>query len=230
MTFDWSGWADSLRRSQRVCQAEHSAKQDRENQEAEEKDKKGNVSLANTSSSAVPPSDELLAAKSSSSKKSSIPRPQPSLRSSKKPVDLGPSSPLRASPDKRMACDNTAAALTSTSRFSGKTILQSDVKLGDVDLRTTNISCSDHSDESLSRTSPHGSKQQSGPLGLKAASPSSQRLRSVGQELQDRPGDFPQKKASGKINDVPFSLKSVEKPAGSTCQNHQLLQNSPSGE
>ncbi|XP_037533103.1 centrosomal protein of 192 kDa [Nematolebias whitei] len=230
VTFDWSGWADSLSRSQRNCQAEHSAKQDREHQEvssrskAEEKDKKGDVSLA--SSSAVPLSDERLAAKSSSSKKSSIPRPQPSLRSSKKPVDLGQSSPVRASPDKRTACDN-AAALTRTSRFSGKTILQSDVKLGDMDLTTTNISSSDHNHESLSRTSPHGSQQQSGPLGLKAASPSSQRLRSVGQELQDRPGDFPQEKASGNIN-VPFSLKSVEKPAGSTCQNHQPPQSPPS--
>lgn len=233
VTFDLSGWADSLSRSQRNRQAEHSAKQARENPEissssrAEEKDEEGDVSFANPSSSAVPPSDQLLAAKSSSCKKSSIPRPRASLSSSTKPVALGRSSPLRASADKMTACDN--AASTRTSRFSGKTALQNDVELGDVDLKTTNTSSSEH-DESSSRTSPHGSKQQSGLLGLKASSPSSQRLRSVGQELPDRPGDFPQKKASGNISCVPFSLQSVEKPAGSSCQNYQPPQNSPSGE
>ncbi|XP_037836225.1 centrosomal protein of 192 kDa isoform X2 [Kryptolebias marmoratus] len=233
MTFDLSGWADSLSSSQRNFQAEHPEKQDSENQEfssstkTKEKDIKGDASLGNTSPSAVLLSDELLAAKSSGSKRSSI--PQASLRSSKRSVDSGRSSPLKSSADKLKPCDNTAASLTRTSSSSGRTTLQNDVKLGDMDLKRTNISSSEHNDKGLPRTSPGGSKQQSGLLGLKASSPSSQRLRSVGQELQDRHGDFPQKKPSGNIKSAPLLVKSVDKHAGISGQNSQLPQNSSSG-
>lgn len=218
-TFDLSGWAESLSSSQRSRQAEHLAKQ--ENKEfssstnSEEKDQRGGVSISNRRSSEVPLYDDQLAANSSSA-----PCPRASLRSSRMTVDLGQSSSLRSSADKLNSCDN-AASSTRTQSFSGRTQLQTDTQPGHKDLKTANVS-SEHDYRSLPRTSPRGSKQQPG---LKASSPSSQRLRSVGQELQDKPGDFPQKKPSGNLK----SPKSVGKHAGISCLNSQPPQNSTSG-
>ncbi|XP_015804836.1 centrosomal protein of 192 kDa isoform X2 [Nothobranchius furzeri] len=179
-TFDLSAWADSQSSSQRNAQAGCSVKQGRETQEfpssprAEEKDKISDVTVETQGSSAAPVCKTLSAAKSGVLKRSSIPRP--SLSSVGKPVDPR-RSPSHKSPDKRKVA---AASFNRTSSSAGRTFVEKEVAMGEVDLLTSNMSSSEstpNKEQSSSRTSP-----------------SSQRMRNVGQELRDKPNESPENK------------------------------------
>ncbi|KAM4736666.1 centrosomal protein of 192 kDa isoform 2-T3 [Anableps anableps] len=176
-TFDLSSWAQAgcpTKQDSMTLEFPSSTKT--------EKDNRGNMTFANTSSSDVQFSN------GDEPKRSSIPRPRVSLSSARRPVDSGPFSPLSSSSDKPTPNEETVAfpsqASNSTARTPTKTVNPK------TNTRSSEPFCKN--DKSIPRTSQNWKKSQSGLQVLKASSPSTQRLRSGGQDLQDGPRDSPQ--------------------------------------
>ncbi|XP_008290130.1 centrosomal protein of 192 kDa isoform X2 [Stegastes partitus] len=238
ITLDLSSWADNLSSSQRNRHAGYPEKQgnlaqqvDCETQQfptstkIKEKEREGEVTLANRSPSAVRLSGALSPPDRADSKRSSIPRPR-SFSSAKRSSGSGQLSTHKPPADKMGSCDETSAPSTSTSGTLDGALEENAIRLGKVNPQASNISSSETShktDRNLTTTSPGWRKGQSGLPCLKGSSPPTQRLRNADQQQQqDRPSDFPEKKPSSRnIPVAPLPHSSVENNIGFSCQNIQ---------
>ncbi|XP_056236839.1 centrosomal protein of 192 kDa isoform X1 [Seriola aureovittata] len=229
-TFDLTSWADNLIRNPQTGPPEEqrrsSPQVDSETQKmpistkTEERDRRGKTTL-NTSSSASSPGNK------GETKRSLIPCPRSSASSARRSVGSGQSSTHKAPADKMAACDNTK-----TSSSKGRTPTENGVKpeelnpqmsnntrssLEEPPQKTDNVSAAS---PDLPRTSPGWRKGQSCLPCLKGYSPPTQRVRTAGQQKQDRPSYSPEKKPPPRnIVAAPLPCSSVEKHVGSSFQN-----------
>ncbi|KAM6909723.1 centrosomal protein of 192 kDa [Xenentodon cancila] len=206
--FDLSGWAESLRGSQRNSQVGYPSKQDIENQQfpssTKTEDANTRRSITNTS---VPLSNLVSPVKRGDSHRSSISCPLASV-SSARILDSGRSSSLHPPKGKLPSCDNPAASLSKANGSTDRTT-ENGVKLGDMIPKMPDENVSDSpckNDKSLPRTSPNWRKGQSGLSGPRGSSPSNQRLSSVGKHPPDKPSVSPEKRA-GNIAAAAASLE-----------------------
>ncbi|KAM9353963.1 centrosomal protein of 192 kDa [Symphorus nematophorus] len=231
-TFDLSGWADNLSSSQRNHQAEYAEEElgrsaqrgESDTQQkptsaaTEQKDSRGETTL-NTNSSAVSPSNVLSPRHKVDSKRSSIPRPRTSVSSARRSVGSERSSTLKLPADKMAESDNSSSSATKTCASSGRRLTENGVKQGEVNAQASNtirssLETSQKSDES-SAASLGLRKGQSGLPCWKGSSPPPQRVRSAGQQQQDRPNKSPEKTPPPRnIMAAPLPCSTVEKHVG----------------
>ncbi|XP_053182298.1 centrosomal protein of 192 kDa [Scomber japonicus] len=244
-TFDLTGWADNLRRSQRnlqagyleeqsssVQQGESNTQQNPASTKTEETVTKGDTTL-NTNSSAASLSNALPPHNNSDSKRSSIPRPRTSSSSARRSVGSGQSSTLKPPADKMAAYDKAASSATKFCVSSGRTPTENGIKPGELNPQASNnirfsLEASQKSDKSpaaspgVPRTSPERRKGQSGLPCFKGSSQPTQRARSTGQQQYDRQSNSPERKAPPRsVTAAPLSHRPVEKHVGFSCQNSQ---------
>ncbi|MEQ2200665.1 hypothetical protein XENOCAPTIV_001445, partial [Xenoophorus captivus] len=227
-TFDLSSWAEGLSSSQKNPQAENPTKQDGVTPEIPlstktEKDNRGNMTLANTSSAAVQVSND-------ESKSIPIPCSCASLSPTRRTVDSGQYSHLSCSANKLKPNEETTASSSQASNSAARTSTETVVKLGERNTKTNTRSLEAFckNDKNLPRTSQSWKKSQSGLPVLKASSSPTQRLRNVGQELQDRSRDSPEKNVPGNITATPLP-QSSEKQAEISGLNAQPSRDPLSG-
>ncbi|MEQ2243530.1 hypothetical protein ILYODFUR_007877 [Ilyodon furcidens] len=227
-TFNLSSWAEGLSSSQKNPQAEYTTKQDGVTPEIPlstktEKDNRGNMTLANTSSAAVQLSND-------EPKSIPIPCSRASLSPTRRTVGSGQYSHLSCSANKLTPNEETTASSSQASNSAARTSTET-VKLGERNTKTNTRSLEAFckNDKNLPRTSQSWKKSQSGLPVLKASSSPTQRLRNVGQELQDRSRDSPEKNVPGNITATPLP-QSSEKQAEISGLNAQPSQDPLSGE
>ncbi|XP_028435208.1 centrosomal protein of 192 kDa isoform X1 [Perca flavescens] len=236
-TFDLTGWADNLNSSQRNPQTGYPEEQgssaqrmDSETQQNPAKDGGGEQTL-NTSSSAVPPPNAFSPGHKGHPKRSSIPRPRTSFSSASRSVGSGQSSTVTPPADKMTACDNCTYSAIKTGGSSGRTFSENGVKSGEVNPQASNnirssLETSQRSDKGsavspgLPRTPPDLRKGKSGLPCFKGSSSPQQRVRSAGQQQQDRLSNSSEKELPpSNIMDTPLPRSSVEKHVGFSSQN-----------
>ncbi|XP_070691086.1 centrosomal protein of 192 kDa isoform X2 [Pempheris klunzingeri] len=244
-TFDLTGWADNFSSSQRNLQAGYLEQQgssaqrlDSETQQkptstkTELKDRRGETTL-NNSLSAVSLSRPLSPGHKSDSKRSSIPRPRTSCSSARRSVGSGQASSLKPPAAKMAACDNSVSPANKICGSSGRTLTENGIMPGELNSQASNnvrssFETTQNTDKSsaaspvLPRTSPDWRKGQSGLPCFKGSSPPPQRVRSAGQQQQDRPNSSPEKRPPLRnIMPAPLPHGYVEKHVGFSSQNTQ---------
>ncbi|XP_061571947.1 centrosomal protein of 192 kDa [Cololabis saira] len=216
--FDLSGWAESLRSSQRNSQGGYPSEQETENQQfpSSTKTADANKRGSTNTNTSVPLSNLVSPVKNGDSHKSSLSRPLASV-SSTRTRDSGRSSSLHPPTDKLTSCDGPAAS--SSKEFNST---DTGVQLGETNPRMPDINFSEPprgNNKSLPRTSPNWRKGHSGLPGPKGSSSSNQRV-SVGQQPPEKPGVSPERRAghvvdaSEKHVGVPGQKSSSELPKG----------------
>ncbi|XP_070822984.1 centrosomal protein of 192 kDa [Chaetodon trifascialis] len=203
-TFDLTGWADNLSSSQRNQQAQYPEEQG--SATTEERVRRGETTL-NTNTSAVSLSDALSQGLGHKvdSKRSSIPRPRISFSSARKSMGSEHSSSLNPPADKMATYGNSASSATKTCAPSGRTLTENGVKPGELNPQASNIirpflETSQKSEKcaaaspGLPGTPPDLRKGQSCLPCFQGSSPPPQRVRSAGQQQQDRSSNSPEKK------------------------------------
>ncbi|XP_018521245.1 centrosomal protein of 192 kDa isoform X1 [Lates calcarifer] len=241
-TFDLTSWVDNLSKNPQTGYPEEqrssSQKADSDIQrmptstKIEKRDRRGKTTL-NTSTSGVSLSNALSPGKQGESKRSSIPCPRTSLSSSRRSAGSGQSSTLKPPADKLTACGSTTSSTTETCGSTDRTPRENGVKPEELNSQTSNntrtslepLKKSDKisaASPSLPRPSPGWRKGQSGLPCLKGYSPSTQTVRSAGQQQQDRPSISLEKKPPPwSTTAAPLPCSSVEKHMGSSSQNIQ---------
>ncbi|XP_032374126.1 centrosomal protein of 192 kDa isoform X3 [Etheostoma spectabile] len=240
-TFDLTGWADNLNSSRRNPQTGYLEEQgssaqrvDSETQQkptnTDAKDGGGERTL-NTSSSAVPPPNALSPGHKGHPKRSSIPCPLKSFSSASRSVGSGQSSTVTHPADKMTACGNCTYSAITICGSSGRTLTYNGVKPGELNPQASNTICSSLETSQISdkgssvspglpRTPPDLRKGRSGLPCFKGSSSLPQRVRSAGQQQQDRLSNSEKKLPTSNIMDAPLPCSSVEIPIGFSSQNN----------
>ncbi|XP_039973029.1 centrosomal protein of 192 kDa isoform X2 [Xiphias gladius] len=240
-TFDLTSWAENLSRNPQTGDPEEqrssSQQVDSETQKMptstkmEERDRRGETTL--NTSSAVSLSNAFSAGDKGESKRSSVPCPSTSFSSARRAVGSGQSSTIKPPTEKMGAWDNATSSATKTWGSTGRIPTENGVKPGELNPQASNNTRSSleppqNSDKisavspGLPRTSPGRKKGKSGLPCFKGYSAPTQRVRSAGQQQQDRPSNFPEKKTPPRnITAAPLPCSSVVKNVGFSCQNIQ---------
>lgn len=249
-TFDLTSWAENLSRNPQTGDPEEqrssSQQVDSETQKMptstkmEERDRRGETTL--NTSSAVSLSNAFSAGDKGESKRSSVPCPSTSFSSARRAVGSGQSSTIKPPTEKMGAWDNATSSATKTWGSTGRIPTENGVKPGELNPQASNNTRSSleppqNSDKisavspGLPRTSPGRKKGKSGLPCFKGYSAPTQRVRSAGQQQQDRPSNFPEKKTPPRnITAAPLPCSSVVKNVGFSCQNIQPPLDPASGE
>ncbi|XP_069392693.1 centrosomal protein of 192 kDa isoform X2 [Paralichthys olivaceus] len=219
-TFDLTRWAHNLSRNPQTGYPE-----DQNNSfqpvDSETQKKASEVYLSNL----------LSPGNKGKSKRSPLPCPRTSFSSDRRSMGSGQSSMLKLPVNKRTPCDKIISSATKTCGSTGSTATENGVKPGELNppapintgyslVATQKSDTITSTSTGLPRNSPGWRKGQSGLPYRKGYSPPSQRMRTAGQQHQDRPSNSPPKEPlSRNTVEAPLPCSSEEKHAGSSSQN-----------